>query len=287
MPILTQEEHDLITTTFNAINMQDRTGVDINTIIITGHYEVDTNLPHGMTLAELRVGEIIGAGKIIQELRSMTEPIIYRRQHTGGNWSQWVESAQTLFNVLVGTEISSKVTTSQVSAMIINKYSGLSIPDQSLGKNLDKYHRYPTEQISEIGNGVAGNSYNPAGFGIFLNTGVDLDEIWIDPSKNIIEFYWKRGTKPDFSAINLSINGIAIPLTIEQDLTDIYIGRYDIGSEATIIDIIPSDPVVISIKSLSGVDYEYEKRGGSWHRVVPEPPTSDGRYDLIVSGEDL
>ena len=85
----------------SGVNMTPKLGVNINDIIGTGYYMVDTNLPTSASVGELRVGvNTEDQSVIIQEYIDSEEPIVLRRQSvdTGASWSPWMDTPQTIFN---------------------------------------------------------------------------------------------------------------------------------------------------------------------------------------------
>ena len=91
-----------IQTLKDGLNMTPKLGVDIDTIISYGYYEVDTNLPNSATLGELRVGyDVSNTNRVIQEFRDGNDAYVARRQSIDGGttWSAWTPDNQTLHNI--------------------------------------------------------------------------------------------------------------------------------------------------------------------------------------------
>lgn len=119
-----------ISTINKSLNMQNKNGVDIDTITKYGYYEVDTNLPNGSSLGELRVGyDTSNTSRIIQEFNDSASPYVARRESVDGGltWSVWVEDVQTQLN-----DIIQDVITSYKSAEALNMQTSSTTPTDLL-----------------------------------------------------------------------------------------------------------------------------------------------------------
>jgi len=72
-----------------ALSIQVSLGIDIDTILTNGEYEVDTNLPDGATGGRLKVQEVYGTSRAIQTFKPPNMPYSYEREYTGSVWSAW------------------------------------------------------------------------------------------------------------------------------------------------------------------------------------------------------
>ena len=251
------------------INMTPKLGVNINTIIETGYYEVDTNLPYLQTLAELRVGHDTDIPtKIIQELRSMVEPFVYRRisNNSGTNWTLWEETRQTEFNIQAAERIDNTYTKVQVNRMVVSTYTGTELPDPNLGKTGDMYHRYASKVQETLETGVSQDDARADGFYLFDDfTQSGLTALYVIPSQNSIFTYFGGNGSPHAENFILNIEGTDIPLTVDYQTAGGVDFTYSSSFDAVINNIVSGDAWTLKTEKLSGKDEDYTKFDTQWY----------------------
>ena len=144
-----------------ALGFTKRIGVDVDTLIAFGLYEVDTNLPSPILLGELSVVMINGTALVVQTLMDTGSHYEYERVSGdgGAHWTPWVETGTSLAMSATIAAFTDTATKEYVNNSIINRYSGLNHPDIDLGKEGDKYHQFQTSADVDIQTGTSSNDY--------------------------------------------------------------------------------------------------------------------------------
>lgn len=268
----------------DAMNMQPKLGTDIDNIKDSGYFEVDTNLPDGMGLGELRVGwDVSNKDKLIQEYKSLFFPFTYRRisNDAGATWTSWQEDEQTQFNQTVAERFDNTYTKLQVNRMVVNTYTGVEVPSPSLGKTGDMYHRFQTKLENSLQTGVSAQEYKNLGFNMYIdNTSSGMTELYIAPNSHEIYTYWGDNGAPKAEDFVLNVNGTDIPLTVDYQTA----GGIDFTYPSSFDSVIQAVTIGTSFdfkgSVLTGKDEDYTNFDGNWYYT----PIFDHTYDFKKAG---
>jgi len=266
-------------------NMTPKFGVNIDLLVKSGYYEVDTNLPSGATVAELRVGyDTSNKNKIIQEFKDLNTPTVMRRisADNGANWSIWTNTAQTAFNLDMVDQVNAKASKEYVDGAMINTYAGTTVPDNAIGKSGDQYHRYSTSVPTILQGGICEESYDPKLFDIFFNSNPasGIMSISLKPSDRTVYLDWAIASEHS-NNYSLEIDGSVIPLTIVTDTQLSVVATYTSGYDSVVQGIVvASTTFKLNTDVLSGIDEDYTKFGDRWFYT----PIFDRTYDFKKAG---
>ena len=266
-----------------ALGFTKRIGVDVDTLIAFGLYEVDTNIPSPILLGELSVVMINGTALVVQTLMDTGSHYEYERVtgDGGAHWTPWVETGTSLAMSATIAAFTDTATKEYVNNSIVNRYSGLNHPNIDLGKEGDKYHQFQTSADVDIQTGTASNDYYHIYFELYGNASGTGDIGYIDvyPSENAIEIEWLSSVH-EFGALTLRIGTTDIPLTVVSQSPTFSVLAYDPSFQHIMESIVITTPFVLHGLTLSGKETDFYKHEGEWLKEY----LLDNSYDYSSGG---
>jgi len=275
----------------DSITITNSLGVDLDTLLNKGLFEVDTNLPNGTVLGVLEVEVFTDSNisTVIQTLQDTSSLLVYIRVYNGTTWTIWKKSHisdQVEKNTI---KLLQTATKDAVAKNIINTYSGTTAPDVSLGKNYDRYHKFSTTVTDNIVSTTSYSGYEPSFFSIFvegIQGGVqnNVNDMYIASSNRELHVDYSDGYTPKFESASMTVGGTLVPLTIQAITSGSAIFTYLSSSDATIQGITASTSITYDNESTTGTYEDYEKLEDKWFITK----AFDQTYDFQkVSGQAI
>jgi len=174
-----------------------------------------------------------------------------------------------------------KASVAYVNSVVINTYTGTTIPSPTLGHSGDRYHRFLGSSNAPLKSGNAEEGYSNGGFGVFMdNTASGIQEIFISPSER--KFYISYGANglPPMDTPVFAVDGQTVPLTITFQSNKTFNATYDVGAASIIEGIDTGDAYELLAQTMTGKDEDYTKFNDEWFYT----PIYDHTYDFVKVG---
>ncbi len=169
-----------------------------------------------------------------------------------------------VMNTLLG-----KIITKADKTSLPTIYSGEAEPVNTLGKDLDWYHRFEAGSsiVSDLYTGTSTENYSPYGF--FLRAVSFNDAIEVAPGNRLIFIDSPDNTTLPAENLTFTIDGNTIPLTIVSNTAGSMVVAYDQSWDAVIENVTVTTP--FKLTATTGVqtdkEYDYQKHNGEWFRT--------------------
>ena len=169
----------------------------------------------------------------------------------------------TVMNTLLG-----KIITKADKTSLPTIYSGEAEPANTLGKDLDWYHRFEAGQsnVVDLYDDVSEERYSPSGFFLLLVDYGDVIEMY--PSDRAIFIDTVANTTLPAEDLKLTIEGNVIPLEIISNVAGSMVAVYSQTWDAVIENVTTS--TAFKITATEGVqtdkEYDYQKHNGEWFK---------------------
>ena len=148
-----------------------------------------------------------------------------------------------------------------VGAVVINTFSGTTVPLDSLGKDDDRYREYPVSTSETLFSGTSLSDANPHFFVIAENiVGKAIDSIHIIPADNEVEFH----ANAPMEGMQMSVDGISVPLTLKESFSGFQVYSYSTTYDATIASIVTTSAIVVQSIVMSGEYKDFIKFDSHW-----------------------
>ena len=148
-------------------------------------------------------------------------------------------------------------------------YSGESEPLNTLGKDLDWYHRFEagTTIVTELYNETSMQSYHPQDF--FLKNVYNGDIIQITPTNRLLFIDNVANDTLSIEDITLIINANTIPLEVVSNTAGSFVATYNQSWDAVIENITTTTTFRIEVKesTQANKEHDYQKHNGEWFRT--------------------
>jgi len=198
----------------NYFNIQDKGGVDLNTILASGKYYTNgANRPAHSPAGVMEVVTDEASGHIVQITETDGDFKKWVRAFDGAGWSSWVEDNVSHVIGLAFSMIIGKASKSSLPTI----FSGENEPLDTLGKDLDWYHRFEqgSSTTTDLYTGTSLQNYHPLGF--FLMNIQYGDIIEVAPAENLIYVDIADNSTLPVENLSLTLGTNVIPLTIESN----------------------------------------------------------------------
>ncbi len=250
----------------NAFDMEDKSGIDLNTIQSKGIFLVDgANKPDHTNSGTLTVMEDMGNSHLLQLYKSTGNFKAFRRWFDGAVWDAWVEIEESHVIGLMMNMIIGKANKTSLPTI----FSGEVVPADTLGKDLDWYHHFEAGSsiVVDLYTGTSDEYYHPQGF--FLRAVSFNDAIEVAPSNRLIFIDSPDNTALPAEDLKLIIDGNVIPLAIISNTAGSMVVGYEQTWDAVIENI--TITTTFKITAITGVqtdkEYDYQKHNGIWERT--------------------
>ncbi len=173
-------------------------------------------------------------------------------------------------------ELENKASKESVAKSVVNFYSGTTPPEQSLGKDNDRYKQYASSGLVNLHTGKSLQNYNSSFFVVFDGSFPSgLEAMDILPNERVVSIFF-TGIAPDVSALGLAVDGIPVALSIESSTNDEIVATYESSADATIQGITTSSDVRLDSEQSTGEHHDWIKDYGRWiqYSVYSRPETN-------------
>ncbi len=173
-------------------------------------------------------------------------------------------------------ELENKASKESVAKSVVNFYSGTTPPEQSLGKDNDRYKQYASSGLVNLHTGKSLQNYNSSFFVVFDGSFPSgLEAMDILPNERVVSIFF-TGIAPDVSALGLAVDGVPVVLTIESSTNDEIVATYESSADATIQGITTSSDVRLDSEQSTGEHHDWIKDYGRWiqYSVYSRPETN-------------
>ena len=166
-------------------------------------------------------------------------------------------------NLLLG-----KIITKADKTSLPTIFSGEVEPANTLGKDLDWYHRFEAGQsnVVDLYNDVSEEDYSPSGFFLLIIDYGDVIEVY--PSDRAIFIDTVANTTLPAEDLKLTIDGNVIPLEIISNVAGSMVAVYSQAWDAVMENVTTS--TAFKITATEGVqtdkEYDYQKHNGEWFK---------------------
>ena len=153
-----------------------------------------------------------------------------------------------------------------VNNAMINTFTGVGLPDPSMGKSGDQYHRYTSMTPTTIASGYSYDDSSQVGFYLFKDMGNALQEIFVETPYNQRKVYITYGSDglPHMEDLVLNIDGTDVPLQIDfQNATGI-IGKYTSTYDSLMASVRSNTQFEMKVSILTGKNEDYTNFSGEW-----------------------
>ena len=178
-----------------------------------------------------------------------------------------------------------------VNQNVIQDLSGTPAPDDALGKEGDRYHRYSTVAGgTTLVDSTSPSDYVNTSFALFRDLNALPGQVsHINVGSGDKGFILWEESRPLAGGLSMSFKGgLARPITITSETATSIGFTLDATSQAEIAGMLTGDAMTLEESGvLSGKDEEYVKihdllGGVSWRRLLPATPPAQGEYKLSV-----
>ncbi len=170
----------------------------------------------------------------------------------------------TVMNTLLG-----KIIVKADKTSLPTVYSGEVEPANTLGKDLDWYHRFElgSSTVVDLYTGTSAENYSPYGF--FLRAVSFNDAIEMAPGNRLIFIDSPSSTTLPAEDLTLTIDGSVIPLAIVSNTAGSMVVAYEQTWDAVIENITATTS--FKITATEGIqtdkEFDYQKHNGEWHKI--------------------
>ncbi len=272
----------------NYFDIQDANTADVNTLRTEGKYLVGStsaNKPPHTQRGIVEVSTDVLNGEMYQVFQSTDSFKTYERHSDGASsWDAWTEAKDSEALGYVTYTMTKKADKTSLPTV----YSGEAEPLNTLGKDLDWYHRFEAGQsnVVDLYTGVSEENYSPWGFFLLIVDYGDVIEVY--PSDRAIFIDTVNNSTLPAEDLTLTLDGNIIPLSIVSNTAGSMVAIYSQTWDAVIENVTVSS--TFKITATEGIqtsrEYDYQKHNGEWHRVdflnVDEINSLIREYSTIV-----
>ena len=175
-----------------------------------------------------------------------------------------------------------KASVAYVNSVVINTYTGTTIPSPTLGHSGDRYHRFSGDTPdTSLKNGLSDNDYALTGVYLFEDlSSQGIQEIFVSPHERKVYVTYGSNELPPMHDPILNVLGTDIPLSIVFQSNRSFNATYDAGADTIIEAIRTTSPYTLKATTLAGKDEDYTKFGDEWFYT----PIYDHTYDFVKVG---
>ncbi len=148
-------------------------------------------------------------------------------------------------------------------------YSGEVEPADTLGKDLDWYHRFEAGSsiVVDLYTGTSAENYIASGF--FLRAISFNDAIEVAPNNHLIFIDSPNNTTLPAENLTLTLDGNVIPLAIVSNTAGSMVVSYSQTWDAVIENVTITTP--FKVTATEGIqtdkEFDYQKHNGEWHKI--------------------